>query len=77
MEEFQKRLLEEHKELSERFTKLNAALGKSGFREKVGDYQWKLMRKQAHGMEEYLSALTDRIADMGIESEAKNEGDRT
>lgn len=66
MEEYQKRLLIEHKELSERLAKLLFALDKDGFREKVGDYQYKLMRKQAHGMEEYHTALTARLVDMGI-----------
>ncbi len=66
MEDFQKRMLDEHSELKERLTKLNAALSKDGFREKVGDYQYKLMKKQAHGMEEYLSALEGRLVDMGL-----------
>ncbi len=66
MEDFQKRMLNEHSELKERLTKLNAALCKDGFREKVGDYQYKLMKKQAHGMEEYLSALEGRLVDMGL-----------
>ncbi len=66
MEDFQKRMLDEHIELKERLTKLNAALSKDGFREKVGDYQYKLMKNQAHGMEEYLSALEGRLVDMGL-----------
>lgn len=66
MEEFQKRMLDEHQELSERLSKLTIALGKDGFREKVGDYHYKLMKKQAHGMEEYHTALTARLFDMGI-----------
>ena len=44
MEDFQKRMLNEHSELSERMHKLEAALAKDGFREKVGDYQYKLMK---------------------------------
>ena len=44
MEDYQKRMLDEHSELKDRLTKLNAALAKDGFREKVGDYQFKLMR---------------------------------
>ena len=35
MEDFQKRMLNEHSELKNRLTKLNAALAKDGFREKV------------------------------------------
>ena len=44
MEDFQKRKLDEHSELKDCLTKLNAALAKDGFREKVGDYQFKLMK---------------------------------
>ena len=51
MKDYQKRMLDEHSELKDRLTKLNAALAKDGFREKVGDYQFKLMREQAQGME--------------------------
>lgn len=66
MEDFQKRMLDEHAELKERLTKLNAALGKDGFREKVGDYQYKLMVEQAQSMEKYLKALEARMKDMDI-----------
>lgn len=68
MEDFQKRMLNEHSELSERMHKLEAALAKDGFREKVGDYQYKLMKEQAQGMEMYYKALTSRMADMGIDT---------
>ena len=66
MEDFQKRMLNEHCELADRLTKLKDALGKDGFREKVGDYQYKLMKEQAQGMEMYFSALTKRMDDMGL-----------
>lgn len=66
MEDFKKRMCDEHAELKERLIKLNAALGKDGFREKVGDYQYKLMVEQAQGMEKYLKALEARMKDMGI-----------
>lgn len=66
MEDFKKRMCDEHAELKERLTKLNSALGKDGFREKVGDYQYKLMVEQAQGMEKYLKALKARMKDMGI-----------
>lgn len=59
-------MCDEHAELKERLIKLNAALGKDGFREKVGDYQYKLMVEQAQGMEKYLKALEARMKDMGI-----------
>ena len=67
MEDFKKRMCDEHAELKERLTKLNAALGKDGFREKVGDYQYKLMVEQAQGMEKYLKALEARMRDMDID----------
>ena len=66
MENFQKRMLDEQSELKERLAKLNVALVKDGFREKVGDYQFKLMKEQAQGMEKYFAALTARMKDMGI-----------
>ena len=67
MEDFKKRMCDEHAELKERLTKLNAALGKDGFREKIGDYQYKLMVEQAQGMEKYLKALEARMRDMDID----------
>jgi len=68
MEEFQRRMLDERSELNERLHKLETALAKDGFREKVGDYQYKLMKEQAQGMEMYYKALTLRMADMGIDA---------
>lgn len=66
MEDFKKRMLNEHSELGEHLHKLETALAKDGFREKVGDYQYKLMKEQAQGMEMYFKALTMRLADMGL-----------
>ena len=66
MEDFKKRMLDEHCELSERMHKLEAALAKEGFREKVGDYQYQLMKEQAQGMEMYFKALTARMNDMDL-----------
>ena len=66
MEDYQKRMLDEHSELKDRWTKLNAALSKDGFREKVGDYQFKLMKEQSLGMKKYYLALTARLTDMGL-----------
>ena len=66
MEDYQKRMLDEHSELKYRWTKLNVALAKDGFREKVGDYQFKLMKEQSLGMEKYYIALTARLTDMGL-----------
>lgn len=58
MEDFKERMCQEHSELSERIGKLNVALCNAGFREKVGDYQFKLMKEQALYMEKYYLALT-------------------
>ena len=66
MEDFKERMCQEHSELSDRLGKLNVALCKDGFREKVGDYQFKLMKEQALGMEKYYLALTARLVDMGL-----------
>lgn len=67
MEDFQKRMCEEHDELVERLSKLNAALKKECFLQKVGEYQYKLMVKQSVGMANYLEALEYRMADMNID----------
>lgn len=66
MEDFKVRMCQEHSELSERLGKLNVALCKDGFREKIGDYQFKLMTEQELGMEKYYLALTARLVDMGL-----------
>lgn len=66
MENYQKRMLDEYNELKERYDKLNAALYTDGFREKVGDYQFDLMKEQLLGMKKYLIALIDRLNDMGL-----------
>ena len=69
MEDYQKRMCEEHDELVERLSKLNAALKKEGFLQKVGIVQFTLMTKQKLGMTSYLEALEDRMRDMGIEAD--------
>lgn len=66
MEYFKERMCQEHSELNERLGKLSVALWTDGFREKVGDYQFKLMKEQALGMEKYFVALTARMKDMGL-----------
>ena len=66
MEDFKERMCKEHNELRERLGKLNFALCIDGFREKVGDYQFKLMKEQALGMDKYYLALTARLIDMGL-----------
>ena len=69
MEDFQKRMLDEHIQLVERLSKLNTALEKDGFLQKVGINQFTLMTKQKLGMTSYLEALDDRMRDMGIEAD--------
>ena len=69
MEDFQKRMLDEHIQLVERLSKLNAALEKDGFLQKVGINQFTLMTKQKLGMTSYLEALEDRMRDIGIEAD--------
>ena len=69
MEDFQKRMLDEHIQLVERLSKLNAALEKDGFLQKVGITQFTLMTKQKLGMTSYLETLEDRMRDMGIEAD--------
>ena len=69
MEDFQKRMLDEHIQLVERLSKLNAALKKDGFLQKVGITQFTLMTKQKLGMTSYLEALEDRMRDMGIDAD--------
>lgn len=69
MEEYQKRMLDEHSQLVERLSKLNASLEKEGFLQKVGITQFTLMTKQKLGMTSYLEALEDRMRDMGINAE--------
>ena len=69
MEDFQKRMLDEHIQLVERLSKLNASLKKDGFLKKVGITQFTLMTKQKLGMTSYLEALEDRMRDMGIKAD--------
>lgn len=69
MEDFQKRMCEEHDELVDRLSKLNAALKQDGFLQKVGIAQFTLMTKQKLGMTSYLEALEDRMRDMGIDTD--------
>lgn len=63
-EDFKDRLHIELDELKDRLTKLNVALGKDGFREKVGDYQFKLMKEQSLAMAAYKKALGERYDDL-------------
>ena len=62
-------MCEEHDELVSRLSKLNAALKKEGFLQKVGIAQFTLMTKQKLGMTSYLEALEDRMRDMVIDAD--------
>ena len=65
-EKYQKELLIEFNELKKRLDSLNSNLNTYGYCEKVGDYQFKLMKKPSLGMEMYYNALSERLKDMEI-----------
>ena len=65
-DKYQKELLIEFNELKNRLDSLNTNLSTDGYCEKVGDYQFKLMKKQSLGMEMYYNALSERLKDIGI-----------
>lgn len=65
-DKYQKELLIEFNELKKRLDSLNTNLTTDGYCEKVGDYQFKLMKKQSLGMEMYYNALSERLKDIGI-----------
>ena len=66
---FESRLIDEYKQLGDRLGKLNTALNRDGFKEKVGEKQYNLMCLQDDAMTNYWSALRDRIDDLGIKLE--------
>lgn len=53
----------------DRLGKLNIALNKDGFKEKVGEKQYNLMCAQDRAMTGYWNILRDRMADLGIKFE--------
>ena len=63
---FESRLIDEYKQLGDRLGKLNTALNRDGFKEKVGEKQYNLMCLQDDAMTNYWNALRDRIDDLGI-----------
>lgn len=65
-DKYQKELLIEFNELKKKLDSLNTNLSTDGYCEKVGDYQFKLMKKQSLGMEMYYNALSERLKDIGI-----------
>ena len=66
---FESRMIEEYKQLGDRLGKLNTALNKNGFKEKVGETQYNLMCAQDRAMTEYWNILRDRMTDLGIKFE--------
>ena len=65
-DKYQKELLIEFNELKKRLDSINSNLNTDWYCEKVGDYQFKLMKKQSLGMEMYYNALSERLKDMEI-----------
>lgn len=63
---FESRMIEEYKQLGDRLGKLNTALNKDGFKEKVGEKQYNLMYIQDKAMTEYWNTLRERMLDLGI-----------
>lgn len=66
---FESRIIEEYKQLGDRLGKLNTAIDKVGFKEKVGEKQYNLMCAQDRAMTKYLNILRDRMIDLGIKFE--------
>lgn len=66
---FESRLIDEYKQLGDRLGKLNTALNRDGFKEKVGEKQYNLMCLQDGAMTNYWNVLRDRIDDLGIKLE--------
>jgi hypothetical protein len=66
---FESRMIEEYKQLGDRLGKLNTALGKDGFKDKVGEVQYNLMCTQDKAMTEYWNTLRDRMLGLGIKFE--------
>lgn len=65
-DKYQKELLIEFNELKKRLDSINSNINTDGYCEKVGYYQFKLMKKQSLGMEMYHNALSERLKDMEI-----------
>ena len=66
---FESRMIEEYRQLGDRLGKLDTALNKNGFKEKVGEKQYNLMYAQDRAMTEYWNILRDRMTDLGIKFE--------
>ena len=66
---FKSRIIEEYKQLGDRLSKLNTAINKEDFKEKVEEKQYNLICAQNRAMTEYWNILRDRIIDLGIKLE--------
>ena len=66
---FESRIIEEYKQLGDRLGKLNTAIDKVDFKEKVGEKQYNLMCAQDRAMTKYWNILRDRMIDLGIKFE--------
>lgn len=68
-ETFLDRLTIERNELMDKIVSLNVAFQKEGFREKVGDYQYGLLKKQLSTMTTYSAILLNRLIDLTVEKD--------
>lgn len=66
---FKDRMIQEYSELGDRLDKLNNALNKDGFKDKVEEKQYNLMCIQDRVMTEYWNVLRDRMKDLGIKTD--------
>lgn len=65
-EDWQKRLIDEYEALTDRLNKLNTALALEDFKDRVGEKQFELMKKQSEGMTIYANALKERMIDLHL-----------
>lgn len=66
---FESRMIEEYNQLKDRLSKLDIALNREGFKEKVGEKQYYLMVAQHKSMSEYCDVLRIRMENLGIKFE--------
>jgi hypothetical protein len=64
MNDFVERLMEEERNLNDKISSLRTALNKEGFSEKIGLYQYGLLKGQLHAMTAYSEILSIRISDL-------------
>jgi hypothetical protein len=66
MKTYQKRLIQEYFDLNDKIMRLEFSLNGEGFKEKVGNDQYDLLKSQYDAMEAYLNVLKQRIELDGI-----------